>query len=267
MVELRRTVRLSINPGASDADVAVGCNGFSAVPAMRGLGRHYELDVVCRGEPDSESGYLVNIKTIDKAVRGSALPVLVRACRDEPERDPATLLAPMRDAIAGGLPCELRSLVLRLSPYYSVAMDTATDRFTLRQRFDFAAAHRLHVAGWSDDENKSAFGKCNNPSGHGHNYQVEPAVAVGFDDAGMALLTLEELETIVDESLIDPFDHTHLNVDTHEFGADGVNPSVENIAKVFYGRLAKSLEGRDGVELRSVTVWETDRTSCTYPDA
>jgi hypothetical protein len=51
----------------------------------------------------------------------------------------------------------------------------------IRQKFDFAAAHRLHTPSLSEEENRRIFGKCNNPSGHGHNYQVEPAVEVELD--------------------------------------------------------------------------------------
>ena len=41
-------------------------------------------------------------------------------------------------------------------------------------------------------------------------------------------------------------------------------PSVENIARVIHGILEPAVE-REGGRLRSVTVWETDRTRCTYP--
>jgi len=36
----------------------------------------------------------------------------------------------------------------------------------------FNAAHRIHNPELSDDENRRIFGKCNNPSGHGHNYRL-----------------------------------------------------------------------------------------------
>ncbi|MEM7622655.1 MAG: 6-carboxytetrahydropterin synthase, partial [Planctomycetota bacterium] len=98
-------------------------------------------------------------------------------------------------------------------------------------------------------------------SGHGHNYQVEPAVRI-TPGAAFDLATLERL---TGEAVIDPFDHTHLNEDTPDFNTQsGVNPSVENIAKVFFDRLAPKLTAA-GAELATITVWETDRTSATYP--
>src|SRR5215475_7204899 len=40
----------------------------------------------------------------------------------------------------------------------------------------FYAAHRLHTATLSDAENMRLYGKCNNPSGHGHGYLTETTI-------------------------------------------------------------------------------------------
>lgn len=40
----------------------------------------------------------------------------------------------------------------------------------IKRRATFSAAHRLHSSQLSEEDNKLVFGKCNNPSGHGHNY-------------------------------------------------------------------------------------------------
>ena len=131
----------------------------------------------------------------------------------------------------------------------------------VRQMFEFSAAHRLHVPGLSDAENESIFGKCNNPAGHGHNYRVEPAVGVDPSNP----MRVGDLERIVDETVIERFDHKHLNDQTTEFATDGgLNPSVENIAKVCFELLRDPIAAGGGT-LRAVSVWETDRTSCTYP--
>jgi 6-pyruvoyltetrahydropterin/6-carboxytetrahydropterin synthase len=136
----------------------------------------------------------------------------------------------------------------------------------LRQKFDFAASHRLHNPTLSDDENRRLYGKRNNPRGHGHNYQFEPCIEVEAGE-GAPAFTLEMLETLAKQAILDRFDHRHLNEDTAEFRQPGgLNPSVENIAKVFYDllraeMLAMNLPGR----LRHVTVWETDRTCATFP--
>ena len=274
---LRRTVRLCVNPGDDPHAPPKGPNGFAGTPPMRGLGRYFEFDVTVTGEPDERSGYLVDIKTIDKAVRRAVYPRVATLCAESPDREPAAALPDLVEPLAEALaPHRLRSIVWRLTPTYSVAMEIppmsqtnmlgndAPKRVLIRQRFDFAAAHRLHVEGVSDEDNRAMFGKCNNPSGHGHNYQVEPCVAIDPATEQGQGFSLAQLEALTDEVVIDHFDHLHLNVDTEEFGPSGVNPSVENIARVAFERLAPAIAGA-GAELVSMTVWETDRTSCTYP--
>mgnify|MGYP001104338215 CR=1 FL=1 len=281
---LTRTVRCAVNPAPASWPVqrviedatresSEGRNGFAARPGPRGLARYYEFDARCVGQPDARTGYLLNIKDIDEAFRGTAFLKLVEACHVDPLQDASTLLVTMARALGQRLDdrhgVRLDGLCWRLTPVTTLearmsgsGTQDAVPRVVWRQRFDFAAAHRLHCGDLSDEENRRVFGRCNNPAGHGHNYRVEPAVS-----AEPGAVRLADIERVVDETIIDPFDHTHLNLDTAEFGDAGVNPSVENIARVFFDRLrprvAEAFAGR--AELTAVTVWETDRTSCTYP--
>jgi len=48
------------------------------------------------------------------------------------------------------------------------------------------AAHVLARADWDDSRNRAVYGKCANPSGHGHNYRVEVTLE-GAPEAGRAL--------------------------------------------------------------------------------
>jgi 6-pyruvoyltetrahydropterin/6-carboxytetrahydropterin synthase len=75
-------------------------------------------------------------------------------------------------------------------------------------------------------------------------------------------MTAAALEAIVMREVIDRFDHRHLNADCAEFAA--LNPSVENIARVCHGLLDAPVRS-GGARLRRVTVWETEKTSATYP--
>lgn len=276
MVLLTRTVRFSINdldaPAAPSPMPAAADNTFAAFPSMRGLGRHYELDIRCCGEIDPATGYFLNIKEIDRAVRASMIPAIAAASRSRIADPFSTLLAALAplDAELRGT---LASVRWRLSPYYSIEMAPARapsaptgTTALLRQQFEFAAAHRLHVPSLSDAENRALFGKCNNPRGHGHNYRVEPCIEVPLPAAGPPRFTLADLERLTAEHIIARFDHKHLNEDTPEFGAGpgALNPSVENIAKVCFELLAPRIEAA-GATLRAITVWETDKTSCTYP--
>jgi 6-pyruvoyltetrahydropterin/6-carboxytetrahydropterin synthase len=280
MVELRRTVRFCINPAqgqgpppdsgaipSGPSPNGSGPNGFGGVPSMHGLGRYYELEFVCKGEADAQTGYLINIKDVDRAARSAVIPLIERAVNDTPWTDPAAIMPSLLKAARAALTVRVASLRWNLTPTYSVEMEAGSpSRVVLRQRFDFAAAHRLHVPGLSDEQNRATFGRCNNPSGHGHNYRIEPAVA--FDAANTeSPFTLADLERLTHTAIIEPFDHTHLNKDTAPFAeAGGLNPSVENIARVFHGLLAAAVRReRPDAELVSMTVWETDRTSCTFP--
>ena len=290
MVTLRRTVRFCINPPGATEDSPPPCspsspqpsiNGFGGKPPMHGLGRYYELDITCQGDPDPTTGYLLSIREIDAAAHAVAVPLIAQACADRPLTQPAALLPEIFSALSTQLPGYVAGVRWHLTPTYSVEMPPPPSQplfpppspspadsplVLLRQRFDFAAAHRLHSPHLSDAENRDVFGRCNNPSGHGHNYQVEPAVEIAPADA--AVFTLAALERITHDTLIDRYDHTHLNLDTPDFSSEaGLNPSVENIARVFYERLAPAIEQKAGgkARLRSITVWETDRTSCTFP--
>lgn len=280
MVILSRTVRFSVNdPAPGRSQPAPGGrddihNSFAAWPSMTGLGRHYELDVACRGEVNPKTGYFLNIKEIDAAARAGALPVIARACVEAPGAEPSALMPRIVGAIDEALRGRVQRVRWRLSPTYSVEMEKERmNRAVIRQRFEFAASHRLHVPAMTDEENRACFGKCNNPGGHGHNYHVEPAVEVEVPGSapgasgvpGAPRFTLADLERITNETIIARFDHSHLNTDTAEFGPkSGMNPSVENIAKVCFNLLAPRVKESGGT-LRNVTVWETEKTSSTYP--
>lgn len=263
MVELCRTVRANLG-GAHPADLPHGSNGHAGQPPMSGLGAYYEFHVTCAGEPDPVSGYLINIKLIDQAVRRTVLPRVHHQLRSDPAADPVALLPELARRLSSELTATLRALRWNLSPHLSLEHRMSEPSAALlRQRFEFAAAHRLHVPELSEAENRATFGKCNNPSGHGHNYEVEVCVAVPVDGRAMHAA---ELERLVDETVIQRFDHKHLNLDTAEFGPGGVNPSVENIARVAFDLLAPAMKSARGAgTLRGVTVWETPKTSATYP--
>ena len=49
---------------------------------------------------------------------------------------------------------------------------------TVSRHAHFNAAHRLHVDSWSEEQNTSFFGVCNNPLFHGHNYELIVALRV-----------------------------------------------------------------------------------------
>ena len=258
--------------GASGASVPLATprdNTFSAWPAMRGLGRYYELHICCRGEADPTTGYFLNIRHIDEAVREHVLPDMEQwvdprqgGGADTPMGELMRRIATLLEQPLGD---NLAHVTLQLTPMLSLTLRSDDmDRVVIRQQYEFSAAHRLHVPSLSDQENREVFGKCNNPAGHGHNYRVEVAVCAPIDPRG-EILSPEELDSIVARHVIDQLDHKHLNLDVPQF--KDLNPSVEHIVQVIWQMLAPHLAQAgpaDGAKLDAITVWETSKTVCTY---
>ena len=262
MHEMSRKVRFS--PGTAEAN---GRNGFGGSPRHLGLNRFDEFEVVCRGRVDPQTSYLIDIKQVDRAVAQAVLPAVSQAVLSS-HPDPASVMRGFLEELNKGVGGILKSVRWNLTPTFRLEMEVLDmEHVVIRQRFDFAAAHRLHNPRLSDEDNRRLYGKCNNPSGHGHNYQFEPAVRVPVGAMGLGLFSLEVLEQVSSDVILDRFDHRHLNEDTVEFRQpDGVNPSVENIAMVFYRLLGPEIQRRcPSATLVSMTVWETDRTCSTYP--
>jgi 6-pyruvoyltetrahydropterin/6-carboxytetrahydropterin synthase len=217
------------------------------------------LQVTLGGELEPKSSYLRNIKEIDDVVRQKVIarmPELTAA----PHAVPARLLDLLRNAWPGTQLVELRLL---FSPHLSVeCLASEHPMVRLSQTFEFCASHRLHNPALSDEENRRAFGKCNNPFGHGHNYQLKVTLR-GTPNSNGLLIDVPTMERIVSTSVIDRFDHKNLNAELPEF--KNTIPSVENIAKVIYGILKPALAHADA-KLASVTVWETAKTWCEYEE-
>ncbi|MGF1638521.1 MAG: 6-pyruvoyl tetrahydropterin synthase family protein [Cyclobacteriaceae bacterium] len=124
----------------------------------------------------------------------------------------------------------------------------------------FNAAHRLHNPQWSDEINKEVFGKCNNPSFHGHNYELIVKVTGEIDKDTGYVIDMKVLSDIIDSYVLEKFDHKNLNIDTEEFKE--MNPTAENIAVVIWNILREQLE--DKFDLK-VTLYETERNFVEYP--
>lgn len=124
----------------------------------------------------------------------------------------------------------------------------------------FNAAHRLNNPDWDESTNQQVFGKCNNPSYHGHNYELivkligEPDAATGY------VYDLKLLSDLIRDEVIERFDHKNLNLDTVEFKEK--NPTAENIAVVIYDLLRKKIDSKYELKIR---LYETERNFVEYP--
>jgi 6-pyruvoyltetrahydropterin/6-carboxytetrahydropterin synthase len=129
------------------------------------------------------------------------------------------------------------------------------------RRYTLSASHRLHTAALSAEQNRAAYGKCNNPHGHGHNYVVE--VLVGgpvMAETGM-VMNLVDVDRAVHTAILDRFDHANLNLDP--LFAEQV-PTTENFCRVVYELLKDALPA--GV-LERVRVEETENNFFEYRGA
>jgi len=103
----------------------------------------------------------------------------------------------------------------------------SADFVLLSRKIYFSSAHRYHIESWSADKNLAVFGACNNPYGHGHNYELEVTVLGPVnEDTGM-VINLTDLDLILKEKIMNPLDHRHLNHEVPYF-KDRV-PTTENI--------------------------------------
>lgn len=131
-------------------------------------------------------------------------------------------------------------------------------KLTLHRLYSFAASHRLHSPQLNEEENWRAYGKCNNPYGHGHNYIVEVAVSGPVNpDTGM-IANLADLDSYVQREVLDAFDHTYLNEQVPAFEA--TVPTTENVCREIYRRLEKFPAAR----LERIRIQETSLNSFEY---
>ncbi len=120
------------------------------------------------------------------------------------------------------------------------------------RRYVLSASHRLHSDSLSADENRAAYGKCNNPHGHGHNYVIEVLTRGPVDPNTGMVIDLREFDEVVRTTILERFDHTNLNLDP--IFANQV-PTTENLCKVVFGLLQNAVTpGR----LETVRVEETE---------
>lgn len=133
-------------------------------------------------------------------------------------------------------------------------------KVAVNRKEHFNAAHRLHNPEWSEEINNKVFGKCNNPNYHGHNYELEVKV-VGEPDARTGyVIDMKELSNIINENVLERFDHKNLNLDTAEF--KHLNPTAENIVVVIYELLRAKIDARFDLQVR---LYETPRNFVEYP--
>jgi len=123
----------------------------------------------------------------------------------------------------------------------------------------FSAAHRLARPDLSDAENYEIYGKCARPHGHGHNYHLEVQVRGQMDSRTGMIVDLPALERVIEEEVVEPFDHQFLNYDIPYFAT--VVPTAEHIALYVRDCLQEPIQDL-GAQLHKVTLIESPNNSC-----
>ena len=263
MHKLTRHVRFSINPFLPEDET--GFNSYVSKPAGEGLSLFFELSAEVTGSIEPSTGFVINVTEIDKNVRQFAVQVFAEGIRQHFRRAEhigfsiiIELLQSAWDRLADKFGrARLSQLSLKLNPFRKVTIDSEDLKMVFfSEKFEFAATHKLWNEDFSEERNFEVFGKCANPTGHGHNYTVEITIKM---PAGENSFHIGDFERIVDDELIRGLDHKNLNADLDEFSK--TIPTIENIAVFAWNRLVGKF---DKATLHCVSIWETDKTYSSY---
>lgn len=262
MHHLARQVRFAVSPFSSSTE---GANSYCAKPTAQGLALFLALWVELKGTADTDTGFVRNVTDIDKIIRDKGVEIFDDLIRQkfklkEPisfEQIGQLLGQVWKKTEKDFLPAHIDNLAVELAPARKLAIkDNGGNMLYFSEKFEFAASHTLWNDKFSDQENEKIFGKCANRTGHGHNYIIE--VTIRKPTAAQSL-NAGQFEQTVTGHFINVVDHKNLNTDVEHFR--NVNPTVENISEFAFKQLADKFEP---FELDCVTVWENDRTFCSY---
>lgn len=252
-------------------------SGIAGLRGGRASGHNFLCELSVSGNVDPVTGMVVNIKDIDRIMR-DRITIRFDGKILDADVPPFTESAPTLENLTreiwrltvDQLPveCSLQGVTLwQTQTYWAIAVPAPErDRSMIRvtRAYDFSASHRLHAAELSDAENDAIFGKCNWPNGHGHNYEIEITMAGEPDPVSGELLASCRLDTIVEQEVLKPFDHRHLNYDVPEFR--DLVPTSENVTVVIWNRIAARLKDEPfpNAKLFKVVVRETARNYFEY---
>ncbi len=236
---------------------------FGACSLAPGHGHNYELIVSMAGGLNSD-GMVLNLSDVKQAIRTQVTDQLDFRFLNEtwPEFDLTKVngCLPTTEALTriiwNRLKSELPLVALRLYEHPRLWADyigNAMDAFLTIQTH-FAAAHRLAKEELSQEENENIYGKCARPNGHGHNYLVDITVRGEIDERTGMICDLSALQCLVNDLVVEPFDHTHLNKDIPYFSQ--CVPTAENIALHIADRLKQPIKAI-GANLHKIRLQES----------
>ena len=250
-----------------ELDEAGNRERFGPCSLAPGHGHHYELIVAMAGRLDA-NGMVLNLSEVKHTIRREVTDQLdfrflnnawpeFDLCRPD-GRLPTTeaLALAIRERLAPHLPLVALRLYEQEHLWADVLVDSSRDAMEafLSIRSHFAAAHRLARPELSQLENEAIYGKCARPHGHGHTYLLDVTVRGSIDPRTGMVCDLAALQRLVQEQVLEPFDHTFLNKDVDHFAS--CVPTAENIALHIVDRLAEPVRAL-GARLHKVRLQES----------
>jgi 6-pyruvoyltetrahydropterin/6-carboxytetrahydropterin synthase len=128
------------------------------------------------------------------------------------------------------------------------------------RRYRFAASHRLHTNRLNVEENRELYGKCNNPFGHGHNYEVAVTIRGPVHPTTGRAVDPRLLDALIRTQVLEVFDHRNLNAEIPRFLEEV--PTSENLALEIDRRLRAAWSGifpGTWPRLEKIRIAETER--------
>lgn len=252
-------------------------------PGETSRGHDYLVELTVGGDIDPGTGMVINIKEVDAVLKAQVVGPLhgrlldedIPLFRDTPPT-PEALARYLWERCRAGMPPRGRLARITLwptalmraevseMPILPMAGTLEKPMLTVTRSYDFSASHRLHSQFLSDEDNAAIFGKCNWENGHGHNYEIEVTLAGEADPRTGQLWDGRRLDTVVEEEVLKPYDHKHLNYDAEDF--QSLNPTSENLTQVIWNNLSRRLSREDlgRARLYRVAVRETARNYFEY---
>ena len=164
-----------------------------------------------------------------------------------------SLAACIRERVAASVPIHRVRLHER-ADFFAEAWTGGSMFLGMQMRF--SAAHRLHVAAFSDEKNAALFGKCDNPRGHGHLYLAEPTIGGTYDERSGTLYDFVAFRKALSES-IEPWQDRHLDLETEDFRE--ISSTGENIVCALWSKV----DSRVNQQLVRLRLWETKNNRFT----
>ena len=236
---------------------------FGANSRFPGHGHNYVLYVSIIGELD-KYGMVQNLSDVKKVIKQEVTSQLDYSYLNDTWSEfqitlPTTenIAKVIWERLAPHLP--LVDIQLYEHPQLWVNYQGNNMEATLTVQTHFSAAHRLALPELSLEENTQIYGKCARPNGHGHNYHLEVSVTGEMDARTGMIVDLTALQKVIEDYVVEPFDHTFLNKDIPYFAE--IVPTAENIA-FYISQLLQEPISQLGVELEKVKLIESPNNSC-----